>query len=333
MLYLINSFFFFVMNYFFFPNFIGMYSHIKALTRMNAADVPVGTSIEKEGSGSSSSSGNGKIDAKNFGAVASAMAKDVATTQKGNARVSGFNNGGSVTNTQGAMSTASKGVGAAKVHGFGNGSGNSGGTTAGAMSSNSKGVANVHGFGGGSKPTLSSTFHNHEDAFQRRKGVVNTIGGAKDVNRINKEPPPSLPGKGEKKGAHIMGLDMLDQHTVEGKARREAAEKRMKSNNPIKTTAVHVSGGGGRPKPADIFKEKMAKMETASTRTHRIAPTVNVLDENSSLTHVPSTTNTTASSNNGGGNDMRAARAAHFEKMFADQQAKKKAAAEAAGLA
>lgn len=321
------------------PYSIGMYSHIKGLARMGAADVPVGTSIEKEGSGSSSSS-NGKIDAKNFNSVAAAMAKDVATTQKGNARVMGFNSGatGSVTNTQGAMSTASKGVGAAKVHGFGNGSGNSGGTTAGAMSSNSKGVANVHGFGGGSKPTLSSTFHNHDDAFQRRKGVVNTIGGAKDVNRINKEPPPALPGKGEKKGAHIMGLDMLDQHTVEGKARRAAAEKRMASNNPIKTTAVHVSGGGGRPKPADIFKEKMAKMENAPTHRHRIAPTVNVLDENSSLAHpTPSSSSATLTStttgNTSGGGDMRSARAAHFEKMFAEQQAKKKAAAEAAGLA
>jgi hypothetical protein len=360
-----------------------MYSHIKALTRMGAADIPAGTSMEREGSGSGSGSGSGgRVDAKNFGAMAAAMAKDAAKGGAGApaARVHGFGGGGTgsiAASTEGAMATAAKGVGNARVHGFGSGAGTGGGTTGNAMATAGKGVANVHGFGGGSKPTLTSTFHNHEDSFQRRKGVVNTVGGARDIAR--KQEDVKLPGKGEKKGAHvsdegergareggraythvtrhphththtstplraqIMGMDMLDQHTTEGKARRAAAEKRIAAaGNPVKTTAVHVSGGGGRPpvaglgggkpKPADIYKEKMAKMESAPAPRVKLQATVNVLDENlggAGIAAKPSAAGGAA----GGGDDVRAARAAHFDKMFAEQQAKKKAAAAAAGLA
>lgn len=116
----------------------------------------------------------------------------------------GFGGAGQPTgSTTAAMATAAKGVGAARVHGFGNGAGTSGGSTAGAMPTASKGVggANVHGFGKGSSG--GSSLHNHEDAFQRRKGVVNTIGGAKDVTRKPKDEAVALPKAGEKKGAHV----------------------------------------------------------------------------------------------------------------------------------
>jgi hypothetical protein len=140
-----------------------------------------------------------------------------------------------------------------------------------------------------------------------------------------------------------MGMDMLDQHTVEGKARRAAAEKRMAAGNGPKTTAVHVTGGGGRapiaglgpqggkPKPADVFREKMAKMEAQASRPvkNHTKGSTNVLDENTATGGGAGA----SSSAGGAGGDMRASRAAHFEKMFAEQQAKKKAAAEAAGFA
>ncbi len=138
-----------------------------------------------------------------------------------------------------------------------------------------------------------------------------------------------------------MGMDMLDQHTAEGKARRAAAEKRIAAaGNPVKTNAVHVSGGGGRapiaglggkPKPADIYRDKMAKMESAPAPRVKIQASVNVLDEN--VGGGGAAAAKAASAAAGGGDDVRAARAAHFEKMFAEQQAKKKAAAAAAGLA
>ncbi len=159
-----------------------------------------------------------------------------------------------------------------------------------------------------------------------------------------------------------MGMDMLDQHTAEGKARRAAAEKRMAAGNGPKTTSVHVSGGGGRaqiagfggeitgprtgsgsggggggkPKPIDIYREKMAKMESAPVR-NRTQGSTNVLDENRASIGGSSKAAGSGSGGGGGGGadaaDARAARAAHFEKVFAEQQAKKKAAAEAAGFA
>lgn len=161
-----------------------------------------------------------------------------------------------------------------------------------------------------------------------------------------------------------MGIDMLDAHTVEGKARREAVEKREKAGMGFKPTAVHVSGGGGRrptatiggqidnsgaradgkPKPVDIYREKMAKME-AQAVSHRprakMTSTVGVLGSGPAEGHVsdenesPATAapvSKAASAASSGDNDMRAARAAHFEKMFKEQEAKKKAAAEKAGF-
>ena len=106
------------------------------------------------------------------------------------------------------------------------------------------GNSNVHGFA--SKTAAAPAMHNHASSFQRAKGVVNTVGGARDVTRAEKADAPRLPPKGEAK-AQIMGFSTLDQHTLEGKARREAAEKREKAGgNTHGMKLVHVSGGGGR---------------------------------------------------------------------------------------
>jgi len=108
------------------------------------------------------------------------------------------------------------------------------------------GAGNVHGFA--SKTAAKPSVHNHADSFQRSKGVVNTVGGAKDINRAERGEPAKLPAKGEAKGAQVMGFSTLDAHTAEGKARREAAEKRESAGgNAHKMNLVHVSGGGGRP--------------------------------------------------------------------------------------
>jgi len=109
-----------------------------------------------------------------------------------------------------------------------------------------RGPAVVHTIGGG-RPPSGPSVHAHADAFQRRKGVVNTVGGAKDVTRADKMEAPRLPGKGERKGAQIMGFSTLDAHSAEGKARREAAEKREAAGgNRVKMDLVKVTGGGGR---------------------------------------------------------------------------------------
>jgi hypothetical protein len=84
------------------------------------------------------------------------------------------------------------------------------------------GRAKVAGFAGGSGG--GSALHHHEDSFQRRKGVVNTIGGAKDVTR--QMAVPLLPPKAQNRGATVVGFDTLPTLGAEGKARREGVEKR-----------------------------------------------------------------------------------------------------------
>ena len=105
------------------------------------------------------------------------------------------------------------------------------------------GNSNVHGF---ASRNAAPALHTSASSFQRTKGVVNTMGGAKDVTRAESAPPPALPPRGQGK-AQIMGFSTLDQHTAEGKARREAAEKREAAGgNARGMKLVHVAGGGGR---------------------------------------------------------------------------------------
>jgi hypothetical protein len=271
----------------------GMYGHIKSLSKLGkgAGDIHEGQSMQREGSKRDSSAiGTHDLGGKKVGwsgaansaaggsTSASSGTDGVSTMKKGVANVHGFGGGssGSASNTDHAMSTMSKDVSSnTNVHGF-----NTSSSTAGAMKTTAKAVAsntNVHGFGGTGAGNNTAKHHNTADSFQRRKGVVNTFGGAKDTTRAPREDELKLPPKGERK-AHIMGIDMLDAHTAEGKARREGIEKREKAGgNAYKNTMVHVSGGGGRiatldnpkgksgsegrPTPADVFKAKMAKAE------------------------------------------------------------------------
>lgn len=93
------------------------------------------------------------------------------------------------------------------------------------------GKAKIAGFG----PTSSSStsgIHSHPDSFHKRKGVVNTFGGAKDVSRAETEVrlPPRGPG-GAAPGARVANLGSLDAHAEEGKAKRAAAEAKMRASS------------------------------------------------------------------------------------------------------
>lgn len=103
------------------------------------------------------------------------------------------------------------------------------------------GRAKVAGFTSGGPKTAG--IHDHEDAFQRRKGVVNTIGGSRDVSR--KIDDARLPPRGEKPaGARIMGFDTMDTHAAEGRARREAQDKRSAASSKSSGGAGMATLGG-----------------------------------------------------------------------------------------
>ncbi len=173
--------------------------------------------------------------------------------------------------------------------------------------------------------------------------------GAKDINRAEKEEPKKLPAKGEAKGAQIMGFSTLDAHSAEGKARREAAEKRESAGgNAHKMNLVHVSGGGGRPPAHKMSNANIGRlggdvtMESsgASARAGGLMPTMGIaptrgLISATKITGVEKLEGSTAvlgGSNAGNSGDARAARAAHFDKIFAEQAAKKAAAVERLGM-
>lgn len=105
------------------------------------------------------------------------------------------------------------------------------------------GKPRIAGFG----PTATaagSGVHGHADAFQRRKGVVNTLGGAKDVSRLSKEEPPRLAPRGDAMpGARVMDVGGLDSHAAEGKAKRAAAEAKMRSSSSSATGRPRAGGG------------------------------------------------------------------------------------------
>lgn len=206
-----------------------MYSHISSLARAGggSADIPTGSSIESSASArareaaASARPAMGTVDPKNTDAAMAAIRTTVTT------------------------------VGRAKIAGFASG-------------------------------VRSSSEHNHADAFQRRKvrragartgslrplhtgtalqGVVNTVGGAKDITRAEKGEAPKLPPRGPggaAPGARIATFDTLETTGAEGKARaegrarREAAEAKMAAGaagrhdlggKPV--SAPHSIGGGG----------------------------------------------------------------------------------------
>lgn len=109
------------------------------------------------------------------------------------------------------------------------------------------GGAKIAGFGPTST-SATSGIHSHPDAFHRRKGVVNTMGGAKDVSRSSREEPVRLPPRapGDKApGARVGTIGGLDSHAAEGKAKRAAAEAKMRSSSASATSRAGGGGGGG----------------------------------------------------------------------------------------
>lgn len=294
----------------------GMYGHLKALTGMGkgAADIPTGTSM----GGSEAASAPTRASAAPLHGWGAGRKAGEAALASG---------GGSSSAIADAVAdrvkTAPKAVGAGNVHGF------------------------------ASKTAGGSKLHTHADSFQRAKGVVNTVGGAKDINRAERGEPAKLPGKGEAKGAHIMGFSTLDAHTVEGKARREAANKREAAGgNAVGMKLVHVSGGGGRPPAHKMSNANIGRLggdvtfesSGPSARAGGAPPTlgsapvreapkaarivgVEKLESSSGVLGGSSAANVA-----GGADAARAARAAHFDKMFAEKAALKAAAVERLGM-
>ena len=169
-----------------------MYQHIKSLKKLGA-DVPYGTTMQREGDGRKPPPQGRAVDPKDTAAVASA-----------------------------AIRTSVSQVGAGRVAGF----------------------------GGPSGP--SKSIHNHEDAFQRRKGVVNTVGGAKDIN-IKREEEGGI----HRGHARIVTMDTVETLGAEGqariaaRARREAAAAggRPPGAPPVSGGGVHVTAPTRRPPP------------------------------------------------------------------------------------
>jgi len=268
----------------------GMYGHLKGLTRMGTgtADIPTGSSMAVDIGGRNNGT---PAAASGWGAKGGDLMKSgpsaIADAARENSRATASVTGGKVgtnSNVHGFANTSSLEA-SRKVSG-GSGAPSLGGDgappmgmstaafTGGKVGTNS----NVHGFssGGSSKPSI----HAHADSFQRSKGVVNTLGGAKDTTRAEKMEAPRLPPKGQGK-AQIMGFSTLDAHTVEGKARREAAEKREKAGgNTHGMKLVHVSGGGGRVPPpngpAVVHTLAGDKKERPSARYGGLQPTMGV---------------------------------------------------------
>ena len=138
------------------------------------------------------------------------------------------------------------------------------------------GSANVHGF---ASKAGGSALHTGASSFTHAKGVVNTVGGARDITRAEKAEDARLPPKGERK-AQIMGFATLDAHTAEGKAKREAAEKRIAAagkgggGNLGGGVAIHTLGGGKADRPSARYGGLLPTMGTAPTREVRASRVV-----------------------------------------------------------
>lgn len=213
------------------------------------------------------------------------------------------------------------------------------------------GRAKIAGFSSGVR---SSSAHNHEDAFQRRKGVVNTVSGAKDVTRASLAEPARLPPKG---GAHagprIMSMDTLETMGAEGRLRAEGREKRDRAaakmaagaggqhdlgGNPVSSSrkpasAPHGSsarGGGGVAMGSSSVRKPAAAASSAASSSGYHA-------SSAGPSHVlggakPPLGGAGGPAGGGGGAAGATAaaiaerRAAHFEAKFAEEKAKKAAA-------
>jgi hypothetical protein len=149
-----------------------------------------------------------------------------------------------------------------------------------------------------------------------------------------------------------MGFSTLDAHTAEGKARREAAEKRESAGgNAHKMNLVHVSGGGGRPPAHKMSNANIGRLGAdvtfessgASARYGGAPPTLGVAPGRDAVraSRIVGVEKLESSSGVLGGGSAaanaaagseRERRAAHFDKIFAEKAAAKAAANDRLGL-
>lgn len=133
-----------------------------------------------------------------------------------------------------------------------------------------------------------------------------------------------------------MGFSTLDTHTAEGKARREAAEKRETAGgNAHKMNLVHVSGGGGRSSgtgAAPAHKSAGGAKSLGGSLAVSSSSAVAAPESSSGSEARKSSTNVLGGSSAVNAQPMsdaelRAKRAAHFEKMATDMASAKSSAA------
>ena len=108
-----------------------------------------------------------------------------------------------------------------------------------ALKTKATGMANVHGF---AHKSTGSALHTGASSFQHQKGVVNTLGGVRDITREEKD--RGLPPKGEKRPqVTIATIGSLDTWAAEGKAKKEAAMAKIAAAG--KAPSLGGDGGGG----------------------------------------------------------------------------------------
>lgn len=190
----------------------GMYDHIKSLAKMRAADVPTGTSIRRDEGGSSKRPGGGN----RLGGGSGTSNRSESGPPKLDAR-----NTAAVADV---IRTTTTTVGRARISGF---------------ASLNPGMS------------AAAKVHLHEDSFQRRKGVVNTFGGAKDVNRQLNAEPAKLPPKGS--GARVASFDTLETTNAQGQARIANRAKRDAAN-AAKGRFPQLTGSGVHAITGKIMK-------------------------------------------------------------------------------
>jgi hypothetical protein len=110
----------------------------------------------------------------------------------------------------------------------------------GALKTTATGMANVHGFS--HKLATGSKLHTGASSFTHQKGVINTLGGARDITREEKD--QGLPPRGEKRAqVTIATIGSLDTWAAEGKAKKEAAMAKIAAAG--KAPSLGGGGGGG----------------------------------------------------------------------------------------
>jgi hypothetical protein len=168
-------------------------------------------------------------------------------------------------------------------------------------------------------------------SFNKFKGVVNTIGGAKDTTR--KQADTRLPSKGERKGgARIATLDTLPHANGEHVEANSDFVKRGSGGGGGAGTHVSAPGQGAR-KPLKQRRAEAAANATSKGTSHKLgggssaAPSTAASAAGSRAGSQPKPAGKAAAptrataANPAAAADARAKRAAYFEKLMADKAA------------